>query len=211
MDSERHHDNAIENSGVLLNAHFDTVSTSGGATDDGISIVSILQLVSYFTLPQNQPRNGVVALLNNNEEEGQWGSKTFSKHPLRMICGKFLNLEGAGAGGRAVVSRASDVEGIAAYKDAPNPFGGAITSESFNLGFAKGTSDYSVLSKDLDMKGLEITFYHTRSRHHTMDDDTQHTSVNSMWHMLSNSLPVVQVLSGSPGETPMNSTEPESV
>ncbi|EDN02304.1 predicted protein [Histoplasma mississippiense (nom. inval.)] len=55
--------------GVLVNAHYDSVSTGYGATDDGIGVVSLLQLLRYFTTPGNNPRKGLVLLFNNGEED----------------------------------------------------------------------------------------------------------------------------------------------
>lgn len=46
--------------GVLVNAHFDSVSTGYGATDDGMGVVTILQLIRYFTAEGNTPKKGLV-------------------------------------------------------------------------------------------------------------------------------------------------------
>lgn len=60
-------------SGVLVNAHYDSVASGFGATDDGVGVVSILQLISHFTTESNRPKRGIVALLNNAEENGLFG------------------------------------------------------------------------------------------------------------------------------------------
>jgi len=57
-------------SGVLVNAHYDSVSSAYGATDDGVGVVTVLQLISHFTTDSNEPDHGIVALLNNGEENG---------------------------------------------------------------------------------------------------------------------------------------------
>jgi hypothetical protein len=49
--------------GILVNAHYDSVSTGYGATDDGVGVVTILQLIKYFTTPGNRPFKGVVVSL----------------------------------------------------------------------------------------------------------------------------------------------------
>ena len=51
--------------GVLVNAHFDSVSSGFGATDDGVGVVTILQLLSYYTREGKQPKRGLVLLLNS--------------------------------------------------------------------------------------------------------------------------------------------------
>jgi hypothetical protein len=91
--------------GVLVNAHFDSVPSGFGATDDGVGVITVLQLISYFSHPQNTPKRGVVALLNNGEEDYLNGAYAFSQHPISSFPHTFLNLEGAGAGGRAVLFR----------------------------------------------------------------------------------------------------------
>lgn len=52
-----------------------SVSTGFGATDDGIGCITVLQLIRFFTTPGNKPKKGVVALLNNGEEDYLNGRK----------------------------------------------------------------------------------------------------------------------------------------
>lgn len=65
-------------SGVLVSAHYDSVSTGFGTTDDGVGVVSILQLISHFA--HNRPKRGVVALLNNGEENGLYGAYNYLRY-----------------------------------------------------------------------------------------------------------------------------------
>ncbi len=58
--------------GVLVNAHYDSVSSGFGSTDDGVGVVTVLQLISFYSRKDNQPKHGLVALLNNGEENGTW-------------------------------------------------------------------------------------------------------------------------------------------
>lgn len=57
---------------VLFSAHYDSVSTAPGATDDGMGVVTLLQLVDYFA--QHQPKRTVVFNINNGEEDGLNGA-----------------------------------------------------------------------------------------------------------------------------------------
>lgn len=58
---------------VLVNSHYDSVSTGYGATDDGTAVVTLLQLISYFTNPNTpadkRPKRDVIFLFNNGEED----------------------------------------------------------------------------------------------------------------------------------------------
>ena len=48
------------------------------------------------------------------------------------------------------------------------------------------------------MRGLDVAFFEPRARYHTDQDDTKHTSKDSLWHMLSSS---VHVLKGMTSDT----------
>ncbi|KAI5924394.1 hypothetical protein F4810DRAFT_141159 [Camillea tinctor] len=200
-DGRRGADKVIGKGGVLLNAHYDSVSTGYGATDDGMGCITLMALVDYFSRPENQPKRGIVALFNNNEEDFLWGAQAFGYSPFMPFCHTFLNLEGAGAGGRAFVFRTSDTEVTRAYQGSPDPFGTVITSDAFGMGAIRSNTDYIVFNGIFGIRGLDMAFYRPRARYHTNQDDVTHASRASLWHMLSNSLHTVTKLSGDTGRT----------
>jgi hypothetical protein len=59
-------------SGVLFSAHFDSVSTAPGAVDDGIGVVTLIQLAQYFA--EHRPKRTVIFNVNNGEEDGLMGA-----------------------------------------------------------------------------------------------------------------------------------------
>jgi hypothetical protein len=176
---------AAVNGGVLVNAHYDSVSTGYGATDDGVGVVSVLQLLSYFTEPENRPKRTVVLLLNNGEEDFLNGAKAFMRHPVSQLPHTFLNLEGAGAGGRATLFRSTDEEVTRAYKKSSHPFGTVISADGFKRHLIASETDYVVFNGELGLRGLDVAFMEPRARYHTVEDSTRETSLNSVWHMLS--------------------------
>ncbi|KAH7309598.1 hypothetical protein B0I35DRAFT_440302 [Stachybotrys elegans] len=180
--------------GVLVNCHFDSVSTGYGATDDGMSCVSMLQLLSYFTAEGRQPDHGIILLFNNAEEDGLLGARAFGYSPVLQFCRTFVNLEGAGAGGRALLFRTTDLETAKAYAHAPHPFGSVVAANAYDVGLIKSGTDYEVFYDIYGQRGLDIAFYTPRSRYHTEDDDTRHSSVRSIWHMLSAALASTEAL-----------------
>lgn len=185
--------------GVLVNAHYDSVSTGFGATDDGVGVVSVLQLIAHFSTEGNQPKKGIVALLNNGEEDGLYGAYAFTKHPLSRFPHTFLNLEGAGAGGRATLFRSTDTEVTNFYASSKYPFGTVVSADGFKRGLVRSGTDYSVFTENLGMRGLDVAFMEPRARYHTNQDDARDTSIDSLWHMLSASLQTVKGLSGYTG------------
>ncbi|KAK0727425.1 hypothetical protein B0T26DRAFT_738143 [Lasiosphaeria miniovina] len=186
---------------TLVNAHYDSVSTGFGATDDGMGVVTCLQLVKYFTQPGQQPDRGVVVLFNNGEEDYLYGARALGQSPLLPFIHTFLNLEGAGAGGRAILFRSTDQEVTNAYSKSSDPFGTVIGSDAFGLGFIKSGTDYSVLHDIYGQRGLDLAFFKPRARYHTNQDDAKHTSRNSLWHMLSASVQTSTALSSDTGDT----------
>ena len=188
-------------SGVLVNAHYDSVSSGFGATDDGMGVVTVLQLISYFTSKGNRPtRRGIVAMLNNGEEVGLFGARNYVNHALAQFPHTFLNLEGAGAGGRAILFRSTDAEVTSAYSRSPYPFGTVVTDDGFKRGLVRSGTDFSVFTERLGLRGLDVAFFRPRARYHTDQDDARDTSPDSLWHMLSSSLATVENLASYRGD-----------
>ncbi|KAL8939157.1 MAG: hypothetical protein Q9216_003511 [Gyalolechia sp. 2 TL-2023] len=200
-----------EKGGVLVNAHYDSVSTGYGATDDGVGVVSILQIIKHFTTQGNKPKKGIVALLNNGEEDYLNGARAFSQHPMSKFPHTFLNLEGAGAGGRAVMFRSTDTQVTKAYQKARYPFASVLSGDVFKRGIIKSQTDYLVFTENLGFRGLDIAFYEPRARYHTDRDDVRHTSANSLWHMLSASIPTLQALSSDASDSDSDSRGSDAV
>ncbi|KAF1844483.1 endoplasmic reticulum metallopeptidase 1 [Cucurbitaria berberidis CBS 394.84] len=177
-----------DNGGVLVNAHYDSVSTGYGATDDGVGVVTVLQLLAYFTESENWPKRTVVLLLNNGEEDFLNGAKAFMRNSISRVPRTFVNLEGAGAGGRATLFRSTDTEVTRFYRKSSHPFGTVVSGDGFKKGLIRSETDYKVFHGELGLRGLDIAFMEPRARYHTVEDSTRETSMNSLWHMLSAAL-----------------------
>lgn len=86
-------------SGVLFSAHYDSVSTAPGATDDGMGIATLLELVRYFAHEGRRPRRTAIFFFNNGEEDGLNGAHLYFEHPWSNLTSTFINMEGAASGG----------------------------------------------------------------------------------------------------------------
>lgn len=106
----------------------------------------------------------------------------------------FLNLEGAGAGGRAILFRGTDQQVMSSYAKSPHPFSTVIASDAFGVGFIKSQTDFVVFNDVYGQRGLDLSFYRPRAQYHTLDDDLKHTSRASVWHMLSSAVVIMQDL-----------------
>ncbi|MCJ1307133.1 hypothetical protein MMC25_000779 [Agyrium rufum] len=187
--------------GVMVNAHYDSVATGYGATDAGVGVISVLQLIKYFTTKGNKPKKGVLALLNNGEEGWLNGAYAFTQHPMARYAHTFVNLEGAGAGGRAVLFRSTDTEVTKFYQGVKYPFGDVVSGDGFKRGLIRSGTDYSVFVDGLGLRGLDIAFMEPRASYHTDQDDARHTGRDSVWHMLSAAVKTVSALADDTSST----------
>ena len=86
----------------LLMAHYDSVSTAPGASDDGAGVASMLETLR--ALKAGPPlKNDVIFLFTDGEERGLLGARAFvDSHPWAEDVGVVLNLEARGNTGPAI-------------------------------------------------------------------------------------------------------------
>lgn len=181
---------------LLVSAHYDSVPTSFGTTDDGMGVASMLGILEHVASTK-QPLRTIIFNFNNNEEFSLFGAISFLKHPWYKLCEYFINLEGAGAGGRSILFRATDY-GVAKYfSQARAPFGNSIFQQGFQSGLVKSETDYKIYSAN-GLRGIDIAFYKPRSWYHTTRDSVRSVQKGSLWHMLSNSLDYINAVAAEP-------------
>ncbi|KAK9367239.1 hypothetical protein V1509DRAFT_665531 [Lipomyces kononenkoae] len=190
------------NPGVLVSAHYDSVSTSFGknfifcswTTDDGISVVVMLFLFEHFL--SQRPDSTIVFNFNTGEEMGLLGAKQFLKHPLFNHVKYFLNIDSAGAAGRSTMHRASNYEVLKAFAGVHHALGSVIMQDVFKTGVMKSMTDFSIYDK-ANLKGLDMAYYKSRSRYHTPLDNIRSTNRGSVRYLAQSSLRTVSKLSSS--------------
>ncbi|KAG0266914.1 hypothetical protein BG011_000053 [Mortierella polycephala] len=166
---------------VVVDAHFDSVLIGHGATDDGIGVSVCLEMIR--NLIHHPVKHNVVFNINNGEEIGLYGAASFMKHPWAKDIKAFINLEGAGAGGRALLFRASNKALAGHYSKVGNsPHANVFGNDIFKLGLIKSGTDFSVYTA-YNIPGLDIAFYSRRAFYHSLQDDIEHTSKGSVQHM----------------------------
>ncbi|KAF8323030.1 Zn-dependent exopeptidase [Clavulina sp. PMI_390] len=188
---------------ILLSAHFDSVSTGGGATDDGMGTATLMQLVNYFA--EHPPLRSVVIFINNGEEDFLNGAQVFMEHPASKKIKAFLNLEGAGSGGRPLLFRTTNTEVTRYMKAASHPHGSTIVANAFKQGLIRSGTDYSVFEK-AGIPGLDLAFYRHRNQYHTKYDSVSNMDGKGpLWNMLEASLEVAKALANDPKDVKGNS------
>ena len=84
---------------VLVNAHYDTVMNTEGASDDTVSCAVLIEI--FRALSSSSPKNlkhGIIFLFNGAEEGGLSGSHGFIQHKWFPLVKAVVNAEAAGSG-----------------------------------------------------------------------------------------------------------------
>lgn len=174
---------------LLLSSHFDSVPSSFGVTDDGMGVASMLGLLAYFSAAKSlQPARSIVFNFNNNEEFGLYGAQAFLKHPWFSQVLYFLNLEGTGAGGKAVLFRGTDYGIVKHYNSVRFPAATSLFQQAFGNNLIHSETDYAVYRNKGNIRGLDLAFYKPRDIYHTAGDSIKNVNIESLWHMLSSGL-----------------------
>lgn len=72
---------------LLINAHFDSVPTSPGASDDGAMVSVMLEVLRLLAISRGPLEHPIVFLFNGAEEDGLFGSHGFvSQHKWAKNC-----------------------------------------------------------------------------------------------------------------------------
>jgi hypothetical protein len=168
-----------------------------------------LELLRHFV--HNPPRHTVIFLFNNFEEGGLIGADAFALHPWFSTIKLFVNLEGTGAGGRAMLFRSNSlaaVQGLAS-SHAHLLHGSPLGSDILRAKLLKSDTDYTVFGRH-GIPGLDIMFYYPRSHYHTQRDDLVHTTPHALQHM--GQMALGSVLSIDASETIVSQAgKPESI
>ncbi|PWA00295.1 hypothetical protein BB558_003655 [Smittium angustum] len=176
--------NGSEDNSILLSSHLDSQLVSPGATDDGINGAVMLEIVRHIIF--NRLKSTVVFNFNNGEEIGLYGALGFMHHPWSETVKAFINIEGAGAGGRALVFRASNSDVINRYSKRTKgfvtkwrPHANVFANDAFKLGLISSDTDYTVYAS-YGIPGLDIAFYERRSVYHTESDSIENVPIGSV-------------------------------
>ncbi|KAF8004460.1 hypothetical protein HF325_001908 [Metschnikowia pulcherrima] len=173
----------------LLSSHFDSVPSSFGVTDDGMGVAAMMGLLRYLTSGDvPRPKRTIIFNFNNNEEFGLYGANSFVKHPWFSQIRYFLNLEGTGAGGKAILFRGTDFGIVKHFASVRFPFATSLFQQGFNNRLIHSETDYIVYKEKGGIRGLDLAFYKPRDLYHTAGDNIKNVNIKSLWHMLSSAL-----------------------
>lgn len=167
--------------GVLLTAHYDSVPTSPGASDDGFGTAALLETARALAAGP-RPRRTIVAAFTDGEEAGLLGAEAFTRgHPLAHTVGATVNIDSRGSGGPSQVFETSPgnawlVSLMSAHIDRP------VTSSLFYEVYKRmpNDTDFS-LTKTL-APGLNFANVRGIENYHTPLDAVDSSDIGTLQH-----------------------------
>nr|CAH7768334.1 unnamed protein product [Callosobruchus chinensis] len=195
-----HGTNDTQNS-ILVNAHFDSVPTSPGGSDDGINVVAMLEVLRKLSKASARPLHNIILLFNGAEETPLQASHGFiTQHKWAKGCKVVLNLEACGAGGKMILFQTGPQTPwlMDYYAKVPHPYAQAAGEEIFQTGWIPSDTDYRVFRDFGGLVGMDFAFYVNGYRYHTKYDDFENIPSGSYQHVGDNLLHLVNSLSRAP-------------
>jgi hypothetical protein len=167
---------------ILLVAHYDSVPTSYGASDDGSGVATLLE--TAHALKAGAPlKNDVIFLFTDAEEVGMLGARAFvNEHPWAKDVGLVLNFEARGTGGPSVMFETSDKNGSIINefaKAAPHPVANSLSYDIYKL--LPNDTDFTVF-RNAGWQGLNFAYIDGLSHYHTSLDNFQKIDEGSLQH-----------------------------
>jgi hypothetical protein len=167
---------------LALIAHYDTVPSSPGASDDGSGVVTLLETLR--ALKAGPPlKNDVIFLFTDGEELGLLGAKAFvAEHAWAKDVGLALNFEARGSRGPAFMFETSESNGrlIAEFaRAAPHPFSNSLMGVFYKM--LGNDTDLSVFKRG-GVAGLNFAYVGGGAHYHGPQDDIASIDERSVQH-----------------------------
>jgi hypothetical protein len=167
---------------ILLVAHYDSVPTGPGASDNSASVAALFETMR--ALKTGSPlKNDVIFLFTDGEEPGLLGAQAFvDEHPWAKEGGLVLNFEARGSSGASVMFETSSGNGwlIREFaKAAPYPVTSSLLYEIYRI--LPNDTDFTVYRK-AGFAGLNFAFINGLTNYHTRLDTIENVSERSLQH-----------------------------
>ncbi len=179
---------------VLLISHFDSVPAGAGASDDMTGVAAVLEVARALKVGP-APRNSVLFLIDDGEEEGLLGAKTFAESsPAAQEVGVVVNLEARGTSGPSLMFQTSPDDAWLLDAWAPRasrPFTSSLFSTVYRL--MPNDTDLTVFLHR-GVPGMNFAFIEHPSQYHTPLDSLADSMPGSLQHHGDNALAAVRGL-----------------
>jgi hypothetical protein len=167
---------------LLLSAHYDSVATSAGASDDAAGVATLLETARALKT-QAPLQHDVIFLFTDGEEPGLLGARAFvNEHPWAKDVGLVMNFEARGNKGPSIMFETSsgNQQLIESFGNAaPYPVASSLTYEIYRL--LPNDTDLSVF-KAANIPGLNFAYLNGFTHYHTSLDTPAAMDERSLQH-----------------------------
>eukprot|EP01080_Neovahlkampfia_damariscottae_P010152 gene10152-2572_t len=174
-------------SSLLISTHYDAVFPSYGASDDGVGIVTNLEILRVLLTRDEPPKNPIIFIFVDGEEAKLLGSQAFKEHSWFKFVKLFLNTDSSGGPNSEIMFRLSPSSLIKLYSSVPYPH--ASSFGSFIVSFLPLGTDYIAYTEN-GLKGLDFAFYSYGYGYHTLLDRLDKISFGGIQHLGENQLAI---------------------
>lgn len=167
---------------ILLAAHYDSVPTGPGASDNSAGVAALLETGRWLGT-QSALHNDVILLLTDGEEFGMLGAEAFaSGHPWAKDVGLVVNLEARGHAGPSILFETSPgnaalIDG--AGRNVRSAVANSLTYEVYRR--LPNDTDFSVF-KRAGMPGVNLAFLGGVTHYHSALDTPANVDRASLQH-----------------------------
>ncbi|KAL3316944.1 Endoplasmic reticulum metallopeptidase 1 [Cichlidogyrus casuarinus] len=164
------------NHALLVNCHYDTPVNTPGASDVFISCAVMIETARVLASGQFSLHHDIIMLFNGAEESILPASHAFvEQHPWSRDAIAFINLEGAGAGGRQVVFQTGPGSSCQIFmnaftRSAQNPLANVIGEELFQSGIIPADTDFRIFRDYGHIPGIDMAYISDGYAYHTEHD-----------------------------------------
>jgi hypothetical protein len=182
---------------VMMAAHYDSVPSGPGASDDGVGVANLLEVARILTvLPAT--RHPIVLLVTDGEEAGLLGAQLFAReHRLAKRIKAAVNMDTRGVSGPSLMFETGSANtwlmrlyGSATLEPITNSLCYVIYKSLPN------NTDFTVF-KEAGYQGLNFAFIGDVAYYHTPLDNWQNSSATTMQHQGANALASLLALADS--------------
>lgn len=172
---------------VVVMAHYDSVDfASHGAGDDASGVAVILEGLRTYLAHNDPPKNDIIVLITDAEEEGLLGAKAFvNKHPWAKNVAAVLNFEARGSSGSSIMlmeTNTGNHQLLDAYINADSAFPNSNSLAYSIYKLLPNDTDLSVFRKDKNISGYNFAFIDDHFNYHTALDTLDNLSMDTVAH-----------------------------
>jgi hypothetical protein len=187
---------------ALLVAHYDSVTTGPGASDDGVAVAAFLETARALkSLPQ--PKRDVIFLFTDGEEMGLLGARDFlEEHPWSRDVGFVFNFEARGTSGPSIMFETSDDNGYLIRnfaQAASHPVANSLSYEIYKR--LPNSTDFTIF-RHAGYAGLNFAFINGLAYYHTKFDTVENADRGSLQHQGDYALEMIQHFGNATAEDP---------